>query len=306
MSERLWVLPADQAAHDPEALGLASFPSDGATAASLFGDADVLALPTARSAIHLLARRFGLGRSDEVLIATTSDSGFVSSCVTCTWFEHCAVSRVLSDRTRLVWIIHEFGFPHPGTSALVETARSLGIPVVEDSAHSLDSFLDGQRLGLTGDFGLYSLPKTLPVAAGGVLIGRDVGELERLAAMAPGENVDDLGPLPTPAAAEGPDLASLLPHVAALSARRRSIHRAYADAFARQPQVYPAGDGVAPFAFVFTTPAAAEVIRHLEGAPDGAETVRTHNEGWVGLPDNPFAPDRRVERVIRLVTEVLG
>ena len=70
-----------------------------------------------------LFRHLALRRDDEVFIATTFDYPHVPACVTCTVFNLAKPSRVLTDRTRAIFVIHEFGVPHPGTPALREESR---------------------------------------------------------------------------------------------------------------------------------------------------------------------------------------
>ena len=59
-------------------------------------------LHDAKHGLHILANKYKLTRNDEVFISTTSESNFVSSCVTCTFFNYCKVSRVLTEKTKLI------------------------------------------------------------------------------------------------------------------------------------------------------------------------------------------------------------
>jgi hypothetical protein len=124
----------------------------------------------AKKAINYLIHLLQLKRDDEVCIFTSTDSNYVSTCVTATFFNYCKVSRVLTDKTKLVYIIHEFGIPHPKTKELVVIAREKKIPSAEDCAHAISSKINGEFVGNFSDFAIYSLAKHLPIDHGGLLV----------------------------------------------------------------------------------------------------------------------------------------
>jgi dTDP-4-amino-4,6-dideoxygalactose transaminase len=77
-----------------------------------------------------------------------------------------------------LYITHYFGFSQP-IDALQSVARRHGARLIEDCAQALYSADGaGRSLGTTGDAGIFSLSKTLPVTDGGALLmsrpGRDV------------------------------------------------------------------------------------------------------------------------------------
>jgi hypothetical protein len=290
MSIRVMLLPVRQLGGNGEALDLTSFPKEEIRSEDVFGDARALFFQSGRLGIDYLARHFGLGRNDETLISSTSDSGYVSSCVTCTLFKYCRVSRVLTGNTRMIWIIHEFGFPNPRTEELIAVGKELGIPVVEDSAHSMDSFLGGRRLGHLADFGLYSLPKTFPVSAGGVLVGR---------------HLDGSDFEPDMQRVRGEEFNRFLPFLRSLSTRRREIYRRFQAAFIGMPEVYRLTGEETPFAFAFLTQKAAAIYMRFEAMGDSIEPLRTHNDDWVTLPVNPFVTDQHIDALIEIVSEEL-
>jgi hypothetical protein len=127
--------------------------------------------PTGRDAIASIFQDLGLNRHDEVWVVTTFDYPNVSSCVTCTIFNVCKPSRVLTARTRAILVIHEFGVPHPDTPALLKLAREREIPLIEDCAHTVDSCGEGWQVGTIGDFVILSFPKLFPTQQGGALLG---------------------------------------------------------------------------------------------------------------------------------------
>lgn len=125
-----------------------------------------------RAAISLLLERLKLSRKDEVYITTTFDFPNVSSCVTCTVFNYCKPSRVLTRNTRAVVVIHEFGVPHRRMDVLAALCRRRKMPLIEDCAHTISSFSGSRQVGTWGDWVICSLPKIFPVKDGGVLLSR--------------------------------------------------------------------------------------------------------------------------------------
>jgi hypothetical protein len=125
-----------------------------------------------RKAIALILEECRLMPTDEVLVVTTFNKPNVSSCVTSTIFNYCKPSRILSNSTRAVLVIHEFGVPHPQITELRALCDDRQIPLIEDCAHSVDSsWPDGSIVGSVGDYVIYSLPKIFPIASGGLVFG---------------------------------------------------------------------------------------------------------------------------------------
>lgn len=125
-----------------------------------------------RVAIELVCQHLGLGAEDEVFVTTTFGAHYVSSVVTCSIFNYCRPSKVFTERTRLIYVIHEFGVPHPDTRALAETARERNLVLLEDCAYCVDSWHQaGVPVGAYGDYVVYSLPKVYEIPYGGILLG---------------------------------------------------------------------------------------------------------------------------------------
>lgn len=118
-----------------------------------------------RSAIELALSYYQLKKDDTVTILTSSNNFYISSCVTNTIEKYCSWSRKISDKTKVIFVNHEFGYPYPNLQSLKE----YNIPIIEDCAHC---FMSDDELGLvgkTGDFAIYSLPKFFPMQMGGIL-----------------------------------------------------------------------------------------------------------------------------------------
>lgn len=108
---------------------------------------------------------YDLQKNDEVWIVTTSANKYISSCVTQKIEECCRWSMERSERTKLIFVNHEFGFCFRELQEL----KKFSLPIIEDRALSFYSQDEHNACGTVGDFVIYSLPKYFPVNAGGVL-----------------------------------------------------------------------------------------------------------------------------------------
>ena len=119
-----------------------------------------------REAIDIALSHYKLDRDDIVSIVTTSENFYISSCVTKCIEKYCSWSRVISDRTKVIFVNHEFGYPHEQLRKL----QSYGLPIIEDCAHAFISEDSESLIGHIGDFVIYSLPKFFPMQIGGLLV----------------------------------------------------------------------------------------------------------------------------------------
>lgn len=124
---------------------------------------------SAKEAIRIIVEYLNLQKEDEVYITTTTESSYVSTCVSATLFNYSKISRVLTDKTKVVYVIHSFGFPHSKLLELRKLCDDKGLILIEDCAFAFDSYIEDIRLGSLGDFSLYSLPKIFPISSGGIL-----------------------------------------------------------------------------------------------------------------------------------------
>jgi aminotransferase len=87
------------------------------------------------------------------------------------------VEQVLTPRTAAVMVVHYAGRPVD-----MDDVAALGLPVVEDAAHAVDSVLDGRVCGTLGDVGIYSFDavKNLATPDGGGVTAADPEILERV------------------------------------------------------------------------------------------------------------------------------
>jgi dTDP-4-amino-4,6-dideoxygalactose transaminase len=276
----LKILPIDQVAQSPlkpktEAFSFAHM------------HPNVFFTESGKSAIRTIAEFHDLGREDEAYVVTTSDSPFVSSCVTSTLFNFCKVSRVLTNKTRLIFVVHEFGFACARLKELGEVARKRGIPLVEDIAHSLTSSFEERPLGTVGDYAIHSLPKSIPIDNGGILLSRskDIG----------------INLLQNEAIEEAFVKQSLM--LKWVHTRRRSLFEKFQSHISK-PQVYQLWQGCNPFCFAYKDEPLKVINTYQAAERFQVELLRTHNPEWVTIPLNPWFTDADVERIADIVKGV--
>ena len=75
------------------------------------------------------------------------------------------IPPAITPKTKAILIQHTYGIPGPINEALEMGARS-GIPVIEDSAHSLGSTVNGQKIGTFGIASFFSSQWSKPYTTG--------------------------------------------------------------------------------------------------------------------------------------------
>jgi hypothetical protein len=100
-----------------------------------------------------------------VTIITTSQSGYVSKCVTDEISKLCKWNREISEETSVIFLIHEFGYPINN----LQDYLKYNLPIIEDCAYLFHSNNKNNEIGNVGDYIIYSFPKFFPVQIGGIL-----------------------------------------------------------------------------------------------------------------------------------------
>lgn len=240
-----------------------------------------------KAAIHHIMNIMKLKRDDEVCIFTSTGENFVSTCVTGPVFNYCKVSRVVTEKTKALYIIHEFGFPHPDMMKIVALGRKKKIPVIEDCAHTFDSRLNGTLVGNFGDYAIYSITKHLPVSMGGILTGKRLSKRTEYYDVKTAEKVKQ----------EFENYVGYLPE---FSERRRNIDAGLKALFKKYGASYvkSAGDPT-PYYTILKTKHYKEAYADL--SPQVAELGRIYIKNWVAIPTQPLA----AEEDLRLLIEKL-
>ena len=130
---------------------------------------DYIFFPRSIHLIIALLKYLKIGPDEELAIRKTFNNGYISSCVTSPIEHVCKWSTDISNKTRAILVIHEFGFPCEEALKLKEEAESLGIPLIEDCAWTMGAKHAGTELGKIGDYSFYSLPKIFPMQYGAIL-----------------------------------------------------------------------------------------------------------------------------------------
>ncbi len=86
------------------------------------------------------------------------------------------IERARTPKTKAVMVVHYGGLP-----ARFDEIAELGLPIVEDAAHAVDSRLQGKLCGGLGEVGIYSFDavKNLAMGEGGGLTTKDPAKLAR-------------------------------------------------------------------------------------------------------------------------------
>lgn len=166
------------------------------TFATKVGSRFAIALNSATAALHLALEAFGVGPGDEVIVPTWT---FASSAEVVAYLGARAVLvdvdpvtlnatpetvlAAVTERTKAVVIVHLAGYP-ADMAGLLEVLDPLGIPVLEDAAHSFPSRVasaDGRYAGTFGKAGAYSFyaTKTITTGEGGMLVTDDPDVADR-------------------------------------------------------------------------------------------------------------------------------
>jgi aminotransferase len=77
------------------------------------------------------------------------------------------ISPLVTDKTAAIMVVHYAGLP-----VNIKQIIELGIPIIEDAAHAIDSKLDGIYCGALGDVGCFSFDsmKNLSAGEGGAIV----------------------------------------------------------------------------------------------------------------------------------------
>ena len=139
----------------------------------------VLAVSSGTAALHLALLAVGVGPGDEVITSP------ITWPATANVIEHCGavpvfcdvregdlnldpalLAPLVSERTRAIIPVHLAGQPCD-----LDAILALGVPVVEDAAHAIESRYRGRKLGSISDAACFSLyaTKNIPAGEGGLV-----------------------------------------------------------------------------------------------------------------------------------------
>ena len=133
-----------------------------------FGSKKFVYTINARRALYKALDFFQLNKQEDyVTILTTTGNSYISSCVTGEVEKFCKWNREIGEKTKVILVIHEFGFPYPKLNEL----KKYNLPIIEDAAYAFFTTDELNLIGNTGEFVIYSFPKMFPLQIGGLLVG---------------------------------------------------------------------------------------------------------------------------------------
>lgn len=257
----------------------------------LWGKKDFLFFVNAKGGIHYLANLLNLQREDEVFISTSSDKNYVSTCVSATLFNYCKISRVLTEKTKLIYVIHEFGVPNPATENLVLEAKKRNIPLLEDCAHGIESYINGIRIGNFGDYALYSLPKHLPMENGGLLVGNNLKESTKNSEFYNEKIAQEVQE----------NYYKFLPYLPILSQKRKENFIFLRENLKKLAVFWEYSDDYTPYTLNFLVPNYKKMYQQLAGKT--AEWLPVYIQDWFCVPTQPLMTEQEKMEIVKILKE---
>lgn len=234
------------------------------------------------SALHSLNLNF----DDEIAIITTSQDTYVSTCVSVTAFNFAAINRIVTNKTKVVIVIYEFGYLDNTIVERINQWRASGITVIEDCAHIIGERICGRSVGSFGDFALYSLPKVLPAIAGGMLRTNYTVKLPTLTS-------DELDKTAHCRKA----IEYYLPRFAWFNRKRKNLFALFSKKTFQNFTLHPACTEAIPTYIGFLS----QSKKQIESAAPGIEWGATLRGDLLYLPNNPLIPHHFYIKAIRLL-----
>ncbi len=152
------------------------------------GAKHAFAVSNATVALHMACLALGIGPGDEVIlpsltfVATANAVRYTGaepvfadiSSVNDLTISLESIKQAVSPSTKALMVMHYAGYPCD-MPAILAWAAEQGLPVIEDAAHAVGSFLNEKHLGTWGDVGCFSFfsNKNLSTGEGGMVVTDD-------------------------------------------------------------------------------------------------------------------------------------
>jgi len=163
------------------------------------GAAHAVAVNSGTSALQLAIRALGIERGAEVVVPSYTFSALLNAILleglrprfvdldACSY--NCSAEsmlRVITPETRLIMVVHTFGFPVDGIKIVEDVRRTAGgkrIHVIEDACEALGAEANGRKAGTVADAGLFAFypNKQITTGEGGMLVTSDENLAQRAA-----------------------------------------------------------------------------------------------------------------------------
>ena len=162
--------------------------------AAQYGARHCIAVTSGTAAIHAAIAAIDPEPGDEIVTSPVTDMGAIAPILYQSAIPIFAdldatslnitaphIKRVLTPRTRAIIVTHLFGAPCD-MAPIRELASAHNLPIIEDAAQAPFATYQGQRVGLMGDIGCFSLQQNKHVTAGegGLVITDDAALARRI------------------------------------------------------------------------------------------------------------------------------
>lgn len=167
---------------------------------SYIGAKGAVATSTGTLALHLALLSLGVGKNDHVIAPSYVCRSVLNAILYCGARPVlCDVNREdhnisfllakkkISGRTKAIIVAHMFGCP-----AEIDRFKTLGVPIIEDCAHSIGAEYRGRKVGSWGDLSIFSFEGTkyIVTGEGGMVVSNSSRLLKSLKALKKPESFD--------------------------------------------------------------------------------------------------------------------
>jgi len=163
--------------------------------AEFTGAKHALAVTNATAALHMACMAVDLGPGDEVIVPSltfvatanavryTGATPVFADVESENWLtiSPASIEKCITEKTRAILIVHYAGYPCD-MPAIQAIAKKHNLAILEDSAHTIGSYLDGRHLGTLGEVGCFSFfsNKNMTTGEGGMVTTNDDALAEKL------------------------------------------------------------------------------------------------------------------------------
>jgi perosamine synthetase len=146
--------------------------------------ADVIAVNSGTSGLHLCIRALGISEGDEVIVPSfafiavanairyeRATPVFVDVDAQTLNLDPSLLEQAITARTRAIIVVHTFGCPSE-LSRILQIAKHHGLFVVEDACEAIGAEYEGQKVGPLGDVGVFAFypNKQITTGEGGAVV----------------------------------------------------------------------------------------------------------------------------------------
>jgi perosamine synthetase len=156
---------------------------------SCFEGSNVIYVHKGRTAIKIACEFLGIGPDSEVLAPSYNCGSEIDALLSSgtavilyrvdrgASIDDADLESRITNRTKAIYVTHYFGFPH-SLENIKKICTKNNLYLIEDCALALFSRHNNKMIGTTGNIAIFSLPKTLSVPDGGVLLINNIAKQE--------------------------------------------------------------------------------------------------------------------------------